>query len=515
MNHDQFVCEVRCPVHVFIGLTQLERDIVDHPAFQRLRRVKQLAWTDYVYPGTSHTRFEHSLGVMHLASRLYEAVVGVSGDTLKEVFGYTDAGLARDWQIVRLAALLHDVGHPPFSHAAEGLLPLKSPEDYSLFRGMAKPSERYAHEDYSVAIIETELKDLIEQHPCNRRNYKITTEEITALISKRTSGGVTLFWKDIISGQLDADRMDYLLRDSLHAGVSYGHFDLGRIVSSVCAVRRPREESAEPKIAIMRGGIYAAEALIVARYWIHKQVYFHKTRLACDHHLEKALGEILADGTGRAPGTIYFPRPDSKEELEKFLEWDDYRVMGLLAAGKGGEHGQRLMTRNHYRLVCELEESEATVTDLGASIKRNDAIVGALGAVVKFVQNTKTLWYKTTPASELVLVENDGKTEIGILSEHSALMKSINFGYSRFVYVDKADAPAARENFRKLIEQQSKAEVVSEQGSPVVKAEEAAPEAQVPNPPSESAQLVLEPPKPTVRAVQDGPGAKGGSQDAV
>src|SRR6266481_5378579 len=110
MDHDQFVCEIRCPVHGFIGITELEREIVNHPVFQRLRRIKQLAWTDYVYPGASHTRFEHSLGVMHLVSRLYEAVVKTSGNTLKEWFAYGHAGLMRDWHLVRLAALLHDVG---------------------------------------------------------------------------------------------------------------------------------------------------------------------------------------------------------------------------------------------------------------------------------------------------------------------------------------------------------------------------------------------------------------------
>jgi uncharacterized protein len=513
MHHDQFVCEVRCPVHGFIGMTQLEREIVDSAAFQRLRRVKQLAWTDYVYPGTSHTRFEHSLGVMHLASRLYEAVVRTSVDTLKEVFGYTDGGLARDWQIVRLAALLHDIGHPPFSHAAEQLLPMKVPEDYSLFQGMAKPSERYQHEDYSVAIIETVLKDLIEQHPCNRRNYKISTDEVTALISKRTPGGVTLFWKDIISGQLDADRMDYLLRDSLHAGVSYGKYDLDRIVSSVCAVRLPKEESAEPKIAIMKGGIYAAEALIVARYWMHKQVYFHKTRLACDHHLQQARGEILTGVAQRPSESVYFPRPDSIEELNKFLKWDDYRVMGLLAAGMGGEHGQRLMTRNHYRLVCELEESDGTLTDLGASIKKNDAIVEALGPIVKHVCKPKASWYKTNSTSELLLVDNDGKTEIGVLSEHSALMKSINIGYLRFVYVDKLDAPAAREKFRKIVEQQSRPEV-----APVpqrINTEEVSPEDRSGDLAGESPQLTLEPPRPTVKAVQRESGVKKGVQDVI
>ena len=458
MDHDQFVCEIRCPVHGFIGITQLEREIVNHSVFQRLRRIKQLAWTDYVYPGASHTRFEHSLGVMHLVSRLYDAVVKTSAHTLKEWFHYGDPGLERDWQLVRLAALLHDVGHAPFSHAAEGLLPMKEPEVYSLFEGMTSPGERYTHEDYSVAIIETELKDLIEEHPSNRRNYGITTDEITALISKRTPKLGSLFWKDIISGQLDADRMDYLLRDSLHAGVSYGRFDLDRIVSSVCAVRRPQAELSEPKIGIMRGGMYAAEALIVARYWMHKQVYFHKTRLACDHHLKHALGRILAYDGGHSSENVNFPRPDTPKELEKFLKWDDYRVMGLLAADKGGEHGHRLMTRDHYRLVCELAESDETIADMDASIKKNDAIVQALQPMVKHVEVPKALWYKTSRASELVLVDNDGKTEIGILSGHSPIVKSMNIGYLRFVYADKSDAPTARARYKAIVEGMSQAD---------------------------------------------------------
>jgi HD superfamily phosphohydrolase len=517
MNHDQFVCEVRCPVHGFIGLTELERDVVNHPAFQRLRRIKQLGWTDYIYPGASHTRFEHSLGVMHLASRLYEAVVRSSEDTLKEGFKYTDAGLARDWQIVRLAALLHDIGHPPFSHAAETLLPMKESKGSSLVTGSgSKPSvEQYAHEDYSVEIIEKKLRDLIEQHPCNRRNYRITMDEITSLISKRTTAGsTTLFWKDIISGQLDADRMDYLLRDSLHAGVSYGRYDHDRIVSSICAVRRRKEESSEPKIAIMKGGMYAAEALIVARYWITKQVYFHKTRLACDYHLGKALGEILAFDAGSSTEIVHFPRPDSSEELEKYLKWDDYRVMELLLGGKGGEHGDRLVNRNHYRLVCELEVSNASVDELTASKKRNDAIVAELGAMVKYDFSPKASWYKTNPILELLVVDNDGKTEIGLLSEHSAFMKSINIGSLRFVYVDKDDAEKARSVYKKFLESESVAKAASEN------AVEAKPESGSSNStaeaPAKDLQLKLEPQLSNGKPVRsETTPQKGGNSNAI
>ncbi len=129
---DPITCEIRCPIHGFIGLNEFERRIVDHPVFQRLRRIRQLAWTDHVYPSAMHTRFEHSLGVMHVASKLYDAIVANSSEILQSTFGYTETGLLRDRQKVRLAGLLHDIGHSPFSHGSEDLFPesqaLKSQE---------------------------------------------------------------------------------------------------------------------------------------------------------------------------------------------------------------------------------------------------------------------------------------------------------------------------------------------------------------------------------------------------
>ena len=105
------VFEFRCPVHGFIEIDEWEREVIAQQAFQRLRRIRQLGWTDYVYPGAMHTRFEHSLGVMHLASRLYDSIVKRSGSLLEQNFDYDETGLKRDRRIVRFAALLHDVGH--------------------------------------------------------------------------------------------------------------------------------------------------------------------------------------------------------------------------------------------------------------------------------------------------------------------------------------------------------------------------------------------------------------------
>jgi HD superfamily phosphohydrolase len=246
--------EIRCPVHGFVIINDWEREIIAQPAFQRLRRIRQLAWTDHVYPGAMHTRFEHSLGVMHVATRAYEAIAERSKDLLAGEMGYNQAGLERDKMLVRLTALLHDTGHAPFSHAAEELLP-NSPHT-------GKP---YAHEDYSAAIIGAELRDAIENHPLNR-NYHFRAEDITALLEGRSTAGHTLFWRELITGQMDADRIDYLLRDSLHAGVDYGRFDWRRLLHTTEAIPGDREQG--PRLGVSEGGTHAAEALVLARYFM-------------------------------------------------------------------------------------------------------------------------------------------------------------------------------------------------------------------------------------------------------
>jgi HD superfamily phosphohydrolase len=131
--------EIRDPVYGFITFNEWEKEIIDHFVFQRLRRIKQLALTDMVYPGATHTRFEHSLGVMHLATKMYDAIIRDDSNKqlLTEKLNYQESGLKRDRQLVRLAALLHDVGHAPFSHASEAIIS-KNPVT-------GKP---YKHEDY-------------------------------------------------------------------------------------------------------------------------------------------------------------------------------------------------------------------------------------------------------------------------------------------------------------------------------------------------------------------------------
>jgi len=324
-----------------------ERKLIDTETFQRLRRIRQLAWTDYVYPGAMHTRFEHSIGVMHVASLLFDAVVLNSQHVLSDLYGGSSDWIPREKQKVRLAALLHDTGHSPFSHASEDLFPEKDGLGRSgtglLFPDQSEKKRRFKHEEYSIALIKGPLKADIELHELNH-GFRITADEIADLLQGGTGAGPTLLWREILSNQLDADRMDYLLRDSHHLGVDYGRYDLHRLVSSVCAFRHQSTEDSQSRVrvGVLKGGLHAAESLILARYSMFKQVYFHKTRTAYDIHLQYAMSELLPKGV--------FPIPDDLGLLD-YLTWSDWKVQGLLAEGKGGEHAKRLLERRHYRIA--------------------------------------------------------------------------------------------------------------------------------------------------------------------
>ena len=268
--------EIRDPIHGFIPLSDWERDIIDHPVFQRLRRIRQLGWTDMVYPSAMHTRFEHSLGVMHVASQMYDRIVDSASTFLGSELDYNSSGLARDKVLVRIASLLHDVGHAPFSHAAEELMPVNPVS-----------STRYRHEDYSAALIELLMTDVIDSHPQNE-NFHISAKEVSDFLVGRVGViGRSLLWRELISSQLDADRADYLLRDSYHAGVAYGRFDLGRLLTTLNLAFDP--ESGAPVLGVEEGGVHVAEGLILARYMMFTQVYFQHTRRSYDHHLHGVL----------------------------------------------------------------------------------------------------------------------------------------------------------------------------------------------------------------------------------
>src|SRR5271165_100954 len=254
---------VRCPVHGFIGYSKNERKIIDHPVFQRLRHVRQLAMEYLVYPGAVHTRFEHSLGVMELATQVFDRLlerhrVEIEKD-LRQVPELGDHTIAKSRQLIRLMALLHDVGHPAFAHAGEAGIP---GED---------------HEKVSIHAIQAILGSLLDS-----TFFPGTSAVLVRLMEKSEE---LAFLSQLVSGEMDADRADYLLRDSLHCGVSYGLYDVAKLIEAVTLVEDP--DSGRLQLALERGGEHMFEAMILARYQMNVQVYFHKIRRIYDHYLEE------------------------------------------------------------------------------------------------------------------------------------------------------------------------------------------------------------------------------------
>ena len=358
-----------------------------------------------------------------MATMLYDGIVERSRELLESEFGYDEAGFKRYRVLVRLAALLHDVGHSPFSHASEELFPLK---DDSI------KGEKYTHEEYSTTIIRRDFADVINNHLANN-NYGFTTDTVVALIEGSDEAKSSLFWNDLIDSQMDADRMDYLLRDSHHAGVDYGRFDWRRLVQTVEAV--PGVDGGSPTLGVSEGGLHAAEGLILARYFMFTQVYFHKTRVAYDHHLMEALKEILPDG--------HFP-PPTRESLDEYLAWDDWRVLGALKNGEGGEHGQRILDRDHYREIWHTPEIQGP--DDEDKLKERKEKLGELVAAEIPAENS---WYKTGSSDIPVFTETPAR-ERKPLSSFSSVAGSIKPSNQSRLYVKAEDRDEANRRLREM-----------------------------------------------------------------
>lgn len=420
------IFEIRDPIHGFITLNEWERDIINHPVFQRLRRIRQLGLTDMVYPGSMHTRFEHSLGVMQVATRMFDHIKERRSDFLKSELNFNDDGLGRDKVLVRLSCLLHDVGHAPFSHAAETLM------DKDQLSGKS-----YKHEQYSAAAVGFLMQDVIENHPLNQ-NYHIKAKEIADFLNGDSSVGRSLLWRDLVSGQLDADRADYLLRDSHHIGVAYGFYDLNRLIATLTVAIEPDNDS--PVIAVEDGGEHAAEALIIARYMMFTQVYFQHTRRAYDYHSVESIKALLAKSQGQTSKGV-FHAPTSKENVEEYLKWDDWKVLGLVSAGEAGVNGKIMMERKHHRAVFETPETPSADDQEFAK-----EIQGVLGSDVAFVDFASGSWYKFESADIPFLLHPGHKDEqLTTLSTISSVVKGlITVNRTRiYVSMDKKDEARA------------------------------------------------------------------------
>ncbi|WP_196859198.1 HD domain-containing protein [Pedobacter sp. CAN_A7] len=295
------------PVYGFINIpSALVFDLISHPYFQRLRYIKQLGMTHLVYPGALHTRFHHALGAMHLMSLAIEVLRGKGHEVTKE-----------EEEAATIAILLHDVGHGPFSHALE----------HSLVKGIH-------HEDLSILLME-----------------KLNEEfggKLTNAITVFRGDGQKPFLHQLISSQLDLDRMDYLNRDSFFTGVSEGVISFDRIIKMFNVV--------EGHLVIEEKGVYSIENFLISRRLMYWQVYLHKTVIAGEQLLVKILArarELSLHGEPlfATPALQHFLVNDISPleffsqdiHLQQFVKLDDQDIFAAIKVWQ--EHPDRILSK--------------------------------------------------------------------------------------------------------------------------------------------------------------------------
>lgn len=332
--------EIRDPIHVFIRIDSDERRVVDSTPIQRLRDIHQLSMTYLLYPSATHKRFEHSLGVMELAGRAFDVLTDPENlnDEIKDSLPDIVKRNVREYwrRALRLAALVHDVGHLPFLHSAEHLL---LPEGHS-------------HETITREIIESELMRSIWK----KLTPPVRTSDIVKLaVGKQHASDLEFsLWEtllsEIITGDVfGVDRIDYLLRDSLHAGVAYGRFDHYRLVDTLRFL--PHPATGAPALGVEEGGLHSAEALQIARYFMFAQVYLHPVRRAYDLLLQGFMSSWIEGA-------------NALETCEDVLKISDSDLLVALKHASespdvaGHEFARRINERRHFRTLYEPTQHE-------------------------------------------------------------------------------------------------------------------------------------------------------------
>ena len=383
--------EISDPIHKRILIHKRERRILDHPFVQRLRHIRQLGFVSWVYPAATHDRFSHSVGTLHVAGIIAEQIFE------NEEISFLARALSREEktflkEIVRLAGLLHDIGHAPFSHTAERVMPLveklKLPALW-----LANPRERRiaTHEDYTALLLAglaqgaaRELESDEAEIIASLVHHKKI--KIPASWKKHFSPGIETdslhrLARSLVSSDIDADRMDYLLRDSHFAGVVYGQVDIPWLISNLGSVKT----NDGYLISISEQGIHALEHYLFARYHMYVQVYMHKTVKCFEHYFARAIEE----------GETEYRIPADRDDYAALR--DSTILEGLFAASAlhPNSWASRLMRRAPAKRVARIWDKDEETKKLFAKLERELKQIG----VTPFLVTSKRKFLDLPPAS--------------------------------------------------------------------------------------------------------------------
>ncbi len=385
---------LRDPVHSYIHINyEIVWNCLDSKEFQRLRRIRQLGGDFQVYPTAEHSRFSHSLGVYEIVRRMVTEIKSLS----MELSEY-------DKICVMLAGLLHDVGHGPFSHAFEHIT-------------------NHSHEDYTAKIIlgETELNRVLTEV------YPRLPEDIVSIIEHNHPNDIL---NQIISGQLDADRMDYLLRDSYFSATSYGQFDLERILRTMRVRKIDKNKKA---LVVKYTGIHSVEDYIMARYQMYWQVYYHPVARSYEAvfiQLFNRLKDIFKDNKEYfSDMKVLIPFLEKNVvSVEEYFKLDENSLLYCcsLIQDKDDEIAADLARRLQNRRLFEyVDYSEENLAQIKNMLKEHNLDE----KYYLRVENVEASVYSPYKGRKILIEQLDGK--IVALEKASTIVESITKGETK------------------------------------------------------------------------------------
>jgi HD superfamily phosphohydrolase len=351
----------RDQIHGDVEFSDAEMKLINSRSFERLRYIKQLGFAEFEFPGATHTRYQHSLGVCKCVTDMYNAVIKNCPEFYRE----------GDLELLRFMALVHDMGHSPFSHASEEL-------------------SHISHEERLTDILEYEKKNIILAH-----NYDIESWD---LINQVYNGEGLTYMSDthlialhsFMDGFIDADKMDYLERDAINCGVSYGRFDRDALVNNLTMIKG---DNGIYNIALKQNGVQALESFILARYYMFSQVYMHPEERVLRFQYCDAMKDLLPNG-------VY---PD---DVRKFLALDDTKYARKL----------KFLQDNKYQLIYD-GEFDNTIKSL---------VDKKLGKYLLCDTPRKNIFRKDTDDSTVMVVD-DISGRVIPCSDASPILKNIEY----------------------------------------------------------------------------------------